>query len=383
MKRVAVLLTSIPQSGGEHQYLKMIMEALAEGDKKYFNVLAICCNSYWLGWCRMHQVQRVSYELEQYSPEKMRFNANFKRLSAFYNMYFTKMGKVISDNKIDLLIGGQQSIFIPRLACKIVQPVHDLMHRYESRFEEINSTYDWRENYFSCSARTSDVVLVDSRLGKEQYKECYYKKGKHMPKVKILPFAVPDSDMAVEEYIDTPVKYIFYPAQFWEHKNHRNLVLAINLLKEKLPDIHLVLVGSDRNSGNKIKEIIRKNMLDNYISIRGFVSDGQIKYLYRHAVALVMPTYIGPTNIPPLEAMALGCPVIVSNRYAMPQQVGKAGLLCNPDSVEDIAACIEKLWNNEELRQNMIDEGYRQSRKWTVDAFKRRFLKIVVNELKD
>ncbi len=381
MKRIAVLLTSIPQSGGEHQYLKTIMEALAESEKRDFNVLAICCNNYWLGWCRMRHVQRVSYDLERYSSKRMKLNADCKFLPLIYNTYFTKLGKIILDHKIDMLIGGQQSVFIPRLACKIIQPVHDLMHRYEAHFSEISSTYEWRENYFSCSARISDVILVDSQLGRKQYQECYYKRGKHMPKVKVLPFAVSDSNMAEEQYIDVPSKYIFYPAQFWEHKNHRNLVLAVNRLKEKLPDIHLVLVGSDRNYRKEIEQIIRKNGLKDHISIRGFVSDKQITYLYRHAIALVMPTFIGPTNIPPLEAMALGCPVIVSDRYAMPEQVGKAGLLCNPGSVEEIADCIEKVWNDEELRQNMIIEGYKQSQKWTVNAFKRRFLKIVVNEL--
>lgn len=380
MKNIAVLLTSVPRSGGEHQYLKMVMETLVDGNKRYFNVLAICSNSYWVAWCRAHHIRRVFYELEQYSQKKMKFNAHFKILSMIYNINYSKLGKIISDNKIDLLIGGQQSIFIPRVGCKIMQPVHDLMHRYEAHFEEISSTYEWRENYFSCSARISDVVLVDSQLGKRQYKECYYKKGKHMPKVKVLPFAALDYDKG-EEYIETPVKYIFYPAQFWEHKNHKNLVLAVNLLKEKIPDIHLLLVGSDRNSGKKIKKIIKENILENNVSIKGFVSNEQIIYLYRHAVALVMPTYIGPTNIPPLEAMALGCPVIVSNRYAMPVQVGDAGLLCNPDSVKDIADCIEKVWNDEELRHNMIAKGYEQSQKWTASAFKKRFLKIVLDEL--
>jgi glycosyltransferase involved in cell wall biosynthesis len=94
-----------------------------------------------------------------------------------------------------------------------------------------------------------------------------------------------------------------------------------------------------------------------------------------------MPTYFGPTNIPPLEAMELGCPVIVSNKYAMCEQVGDAGLLCDPDSPEDIANCIMQVWGNEEKRKDMIVKGYEQCRKWTRKDFKRLVAKIVVREL--
>lgn len=122
-------------------------------------------------------------------------------------------------------------------------------------------------------------------------------------------------------------------------------------------------------------------MLEDNVSILGFVSDGQLVYLYKHAVAMVMPTYFGPTNIPPLEAMALGCPVIVSGQYAMGEQVGDAGILCNPDSPDDIARCIRKVWEDDGLRQSMIARGYARSRKWTQRDFKEKFIKIILREL--
>lgn len=75
------------------------------------------------------------------------------------------------------------------------------------------------------------------------------------------------------------------------------------------------------------------------------------------------------TNIPPLEAMTLGCPVAVSGKYGMPEQVGDAGLLFNPDSPEEIAECIRMMWRDETLRQNMIDKGYARVNKWTQKEF--------------
>lgn len=96
---------------------------------------------------------------------------------------------------------------------------------------------------------------------------------------------------------------------------------------------------------------------------------------------MVMPSYFGPTNIPPLEAMALGCPVIVSNKYAMPEQVGDAGLSFNPDSPEEIAQKIELVWQDEHLRQEMIRKGYQRVRGWKDIDFKKRFIHIILKTL--
>ena len=381
MKKIAILLSTIPQSGGEHQYLKLLVESLVLYDKSCFEVTAICCNSFWSRWCRERHISRVQYKMESYSMQAMRFNAFFPILPFIYNRYKSELEQIVRKNKINILIIGQQGVFVPKLSCKVIQPVHDLMHRYEPQFMEIRDSYKEREETFSCGARCVDVVLADSKLGMRQYKECYCQKKQHRPRIRILPFVAQSYEGIKEESMDVPQKYIFYPAQFWEHKNHKNLILAIAMLKKKLPEIHLILVGSERNSLHKTVQLIRDNGLEDNVSIMGFVTDGQIVFLYRHATALVMPTYFGPTNIPPLEAMALGCPVIVSKKYAMGEQVGEAGMLCDPDLPESIAECIEKVWCDEGLRKDMITKGYQQSRKWTIQDFKKRFIKILNEEL--
>ncbi len=156
-----------------------------------------------------------------------------------------------------------------------------------------------------------------------------------------------------------------------------NLLKAIQILAESLSDIHLVLVGSERNNGREIKKYIRDNGLESHVTILGFVSDENITYLYRHAVGLIMPSYFGPTNIPPLEAMALGCPVAVSNKYAMPEQVGRAGLLFHPDSPEEMADCIKRLWTDDKLRERMRKDGYQRSKMWTKEKFEKKLYKII------
>lgn len=381
MKNVAILLTSEPQCGGEHQYLMLLAESLKKCDGKYFKLIAIPYNRFWKNWCKENVVEFFCLKHAAYGEEEMVWHTKYPLFFLYNNMMEDALGKLIRQEKISLLVCGQQGTFLPRYLCKVIRPVHDLMHRYEPQFEEIRKTYTSREKLFQSVAKLSDIVLVDSELGKKQFEECYYRKG-HFPKIEVLPFIVPSHITKQKiEYIETPTKYVFYPAQFWEHKNHVNLIKAINLVKEEKPDICLVLVGSEKNALKKVNRLIEEYGLQDNVRILGFVSDGQITYLYRHATALVMPSYFGPTNIPPLEAMALGCPAIVSNKYAMGEQVGDAGLLFNPDSPKEIAECILKVWNNEDIRQKMIAKGYDRMRAWSVNDFKKTFIKIVLKNL--
>jgi glycosyltransferase involved in cell wall biosynthesis len=378
MKKIALLLTSEPQCGGEHQYAMQIAECLRGNIDEKYELVAICTNRFWKKWCKENKVRFDSVELPMLSNRNMEFCVKHPIISKLIVSVFTPLGKWIIQNKIDILFCTQQGICLPNLPVKVVRPVHDLMHRYEVRFDEIKSTYNSRETLFRCVAKFSSIILVDSKLGRKQFHDCYGKIENRQLKVEVLPFIVPQHVLNdEEEYIETPSKYIFYPAQFWQHKNHINLLKAINLLKNTIPDIHVVLCGSEKNCLRCIKRYISESELEKNVTILGFVSDKKIAYLYRHATALVMPTYFGPTNIPPLEAMTLGCPVAVSNKYAMPEQVGNAGLTFNPDSPEEIADCILKLWTDERLRQILIERGYKRVKKWGKNEFDQRILKIL------
>lgn len=378
MKTIILFLTTEPTYGGEHQYAVLASECLAHHANKRFRLYAVCTNSFWRNWCKKNKIEYMSYKLPQYSELEIYYNMKYPFPAKMYNTYFTEMGKWMREKAADVIFCLQQGVFVPNYFIRQIRPVHDIMHRYESQFPEIRCNYEERETVFKSVAKYTDLIFVDSKLGKKQFEECYIKGTRNKLKMVVLPFVVPEHiSNTKEQYIETPSKYVFYPAQFWEHKNHMNLLKAIKILKNSLQDIHLVLVGSEKNMLKKINQYIKENELEENVTIQGFVSDEQITYLYKHAVGLVMPTYFGPTNIPPLEAMALGCPVAVSEKYAMPEQVGKAGLRFNPDSSEEIAECIKKMWTDEELRTNMIESGYRQMKKWTKKEFEKKLVKVM------
>ena len=377
-KRIIVILCTEPKWGGEHQYASTLMESLTEIMDQTIELAAICSNRYWRKWCRENQVSVLNTSWPSFSETEQSKHIRYPLFSRTYCMYMTEFGKMLRKEKVDAVLVTAQGMFIPNLNIKVVVPVHDLMHRYERRFPEVGD-YEARELSFASKAKYAWCVLTDSRMGKQQFIESYsnYMRNK-LPHVVSLPFIVPRHvTECEEEYIDVPSKYIFYPAQFWQHKNHLNLLKAIKILLEDLPDVHVVLVGSEKNAMREVKHYIDDNGLGSNVTIRGFVSDGNITYLYKHAIGMVMPSYFGPTNIPPLEAMALGCPVAVSNKYAMPEQVRDAGLLFNPDLPEEIAECIKKMWCDEELRQDMIRKGHERINKWTKKEFSNRLQKII------
>jgi glycosyltransferase involved in cell wall biosynthesis len=99
--------------------------------------------------------------------------------------------------------------------------------------------------------------------------------------------------------------------------------------------------------------------------------------LYRESVALIFASLTGPTNIPPLEAMLLNCPMAVSNVYAMHEQVGDAAILLDPQDPLSIANAMEQLWTNEQLRIILMQKGKEQIEKWNQFNFSLKVYNII------
>ncbi|MHC4505831.1 MAG: glycosyltransferase family 4 protein, partial [Planctomycetota bacterium] len=210
--------------------------------------------------------------------------------------------------------------------------------------------------------------------------------------VKVLPFLpacylaadVPRSDRRrVRENHRLPERFLFYPAQFWPHKNHVMVVRALGLLeRERGVRAPIALCGS--HSGEHRETTFREVMtraralgVCEQIRYLGYVDDEDMSALYAEAAALVMPTFFGPTNIPILEAWAFGCPVITSDIRGVREQAGDAAILVDPRSVEAIAEAIHKVWTDEGLRRKLAARGRRRLAAYAPVDYRRRLTDIV------
>lgn len=165
--------------------------------------------------------------------------------------------------------------------------------------------------------------------------------------------------------------YLFYPAQFWSHKNHATILLAMRLLRDQGQSHTLVLCGSDPGARAAFEALVAQYGLGDSVRILGFVPSAELGTLYRGANALVMATYFGPTNLPPLEAWAVGTPVIYPEAFKA--QAGDAAVLFDYDDPTSLAKAIVQVGSVEERTRlaiagkqrlayfaERIDEGHLQ-----------------------
>lgn len=386
MTKIGIELIIKPNSGGSYQYWYTILNALSSLDSSKYKVYTIYNDDSWNEVVNHFNFVRLSYRNKSQNlfskiVERMlwRFGTDFLQKS------YTKIThdyKQIKREKLDVLFADSSLGMGNVLGIPTIIPIHDLMHRYEKDIEELKEGFEYREKLYRQEVRKAALILVDSELGKAQLVESYQDVEKNLDrKARVLPFIPPmyifENGEGVKPKTELPQKYIFYPAQFWSHKNHIRLLEAVKLLKEKNIDIQLVLVGSEQNNSNTVADSIQKFELEKNVLILGYVSNDEMVYLYKNARALVMPTLFGPTNIPPLEAFCLGCPVATSRIYAIPEQLGDAALLFDPRNVTEIAQCIEKLWNDDSLCEELKKKGYKHTDSWGMLQFANQLAAII------
>jgi glycosyltransferase involved in cell wall biosynthesis len=120
---------------------------------------------------------------------------------------------------------------------------------------------------------------------------------------------------------------------------------------------------------NHIKEMVEELDLSNQVHFLGFVPQCDMPDLYQNAFALSYTSFFGPDNLPPLEAMSFGCPVIAAAVSGAEEQLGDAALLVDPKQPEEIAGAIKSLYEDSSLRQRLIDNGLIRANQWTVNDY--------------
>jgi len=181
----------------------------------------------------------------------------------------------------------------------------------------------------------------------------------------------------VRSKFSLPPTYVFYPAQFWLHKNHRRLVEAFAIVLRQYPECALVLTGKPRDEYDRVFELVHQLGLASSVRHIGYVEQSDLAALYRGATVAAIPTLFESISIPIYEAFSVGTAVCASNVVAIPEQVGDAGLLFDPHSIEDIAEKICTLLSSQALRENVIKNGYRRMQSITHDQYAIRLSKLI------
>ena len=266
-----------------------------------------------------------------------------------------------------------------RVDIPFVVTIWDLEHRRHPYFPELGARGEWdaREHTFRNAVQRATFVITGTQVGRDEIVRFY---NVDPERVRILPHPTPAFALAAGDVPppSVPKPYVFYPAQFWSHKNHVGLVDAIGELARRGVTMHCALVGSDKGNRDHVRARATEQGVADRVHFLGFVERSELIALYRHAHALVYTSLCGPENLPPLEAMALGCPVINSDIAGAREQLGDAALLVDTLDPATLADAIERI---PAVREHLVTHGRTRAASYTQTEFGRD-LRAMIDEFR-
>lgn len=294
--------------------------------------------------------------------------------------------------KIDKMLGGVDVFIAPNISflaisksTKFILTVHDLS------FERFKETFSWKRRFWHFVinprrlCREADEIWTVSHSTKWDLKYFYNISSKKI-KVKSIvrnlklfsDFSKEDGKLnKVQKKYNLPQKFILYLGTIEPRKNIINLVKSYEYLREnkKIKNkCKLVIAGQFGWNYKKIIEYIKQSQFSKDIIVTNFIDQVDKDSFYQLAMVFVYPSLFEGFGIPLLEAMANGVPVITSNNSSIPEVIGRAGIMIDPDRAEDLIDALDLMVNDKKLREYYIKEGLQQSKKIIKNSKKIRLL---------
>ncbi len=345
--------------GGEYSYFSALISAIDKFD--FDKSLDIT----FVNFVKDNNLifNRKSIDLAKKKQRKTHINVNVLKacFKALYllnltsNGLFRKIGvelqkisniqieAILKKNKVDILYfitPSEVSLNYPYIAT-----CWDLGHKSTYAFPELTMNGSWskRAKFNHAVYSNAFSIFCDSEAGKDDM--VFYEKI-NPARIFALPMfagGVVNIDLDIPEQEDVLAFYelakghfFFYPAQFWSHKNHINLLYAFKeyLIEDK--NCKLVFTGADKGNQSHVQQVVKDLQLQENVKFLGFVDNRTLYSLYKNAIALVFPSLLGPTNMPLLEAFELDCKVICSDLKGHREQLQDYALYFNPLDKNDI-----------------------------------------------
>lgn len=259
------------------------------------------------------------------------------------NIIYVLHEEIFRTNNIDILYYPTPSLV--NYNFPYISTCWDLGHKSTYSFPEVslNNSFGSRKKFVSEVYENSFAIFCESESGKSDL--VFYERI-NPNRIFVLPMIPgPVVDLSLSEaeinlYLSKfnllGKKYFYYPAQFWSHKNHINLLIAFKSYHSQHPDTLLVFSGSDKGNLDYIKTFVFENELERNVLFLGFVSVENVYALYKGSLALIYASFLGPTNMPLVEACILGVPVIASDLPGHREQLGDYADYFNPLDPQDI-----------------------------------------------
>lgn len=236
---------------------------------------------------------------------------------------------------------------------KIYHP-HDLQHVYLPKnfswFQRHHRNTKWKQH-----AKSARVVMAASASVKHDLETCW-----SIDPAKILVVPIPPPK---RKWHTTSTKrfaegdYVVYPAVFWKHKNHENLIRAIFQMVNRGEHITCVLAGAKGPEFKRCEKLIRKLSLENHIKILGHVPDAEFGGLISGSSCVVIPSLFEAASLTVWEAQIAGVPVACSDIPIFREQADDSAAYFDPYDPTSIANVLNEVLTNSQLRGSLIEKA--------------------------
>lgn len=373
------ILAFSPSGAGVYQYTQSIIDALKKDEAKNYII-----------FCNKEEVIYDNCGLEVRKLSKPKTNLIQKFVRVFQLIFFVRKPWFFSHNEIvkfsdiDLFVCPEALVYPHFFLNKpFVFTLHDMQERYyPENFSKHDNIIRWLVN--RTLAKSANKVICESNFVKKDIVKFI---GINEDKVEIIKSPPPEIFLnfkfedkrfnAVREKYNLPENFVFYPAQCWFHKNHIKLVEAFKIVSKQIVDVNLILTGSHMNNFNNLMQTVIKLNLNDKVKHLGYVDYEDLPYIYKMSKFLVMPTLFESVSIPIYEAFTLEVAVCSSNVVALPEQVGDAGIIFNPNDESEIANKMIMYLNDNNLRKEKAKLGLERVKDFNHENYKIRLLRVL------
>lgn len=299
--------------------------------------------------------QKIILRLMRYYLQKPRGN----KLIVFYLKKLIIFKKSIKLTNIDVIISFTPSIWLMYFeGISSIATVWDLgFMKYPQLKEFSNKKYkNLREITLIHAMNFATYILTESNALKSELIELYGRNSQDIIVTPFVPLHLSPSMSIDHDIIFTKEEFVIYPAAAWSHKNHEILFKALhNLITNNIKVRNLVLVGKDIDKDKSIQQYIANYKIEKYVRLIGLVDEANLVSLYKSCSLLVMPTLLGPTNLPPLEAILFGKPACISNIHQFDGRLKNFFIYIDPYDLHAWAKCFDK--NYDPIRPDSLEVG--------------------------
>jgi glycosyltransferase involved in cell wall biosynthesis len=384
--RVGVLVGSLSISaGGSYTYSMNIVNHLELNGLKNQDFVLICgpkefemLDAKFPGSVRVYKPRYQSklFRVAQYIKALIELSVTRKPIS-IESIQNWNILKVVENLSLDL-IWSIEPLGFP-FDIPYVTTVWDLEHRNKPFFPEVSRNGEWerRESRYSKVLGKATFIVTGTLVGKQEIVNLY---RVNPERVIVAPFPVHQNLQSVSS--ERNPNLIFYPAQFWPHKNHANLIEAFKLSCDTEPDLKLLLVGSDRGRQAEIQRLVNDLGLNSNVEFLGTISNLELENLYQTASLMIYPSFFGPDNLPPLEAISFQCPVAASDHSGSREQFKNGIPLFDPTDIAEISQIISgrgSLQISLDFQKKMLDSSNIDSFFEAVERHLNQFAKMARN----